>query len=61
MTTTYILYGRPKECHLRNTFDFWNVHEIMKTSGILQSTVRCQIKVHKVNFKAKNTANFQHL
>ena len=24
-------------------------------------TVRCQIKVHKVNFKAKNNAYFQHL
>ena len=25
------------------------------------STVRCQIKVHNVNFKAKNNAYFQHL
>ena len=24
-------------------------------------TVRCQIKVHKVNSKAKNNAYFQHL
>ena len=23
--------------HLRNEFDFWKVHEIMNTSGLLQS------------------------
>ena len=23
--------------HLRNEFNFWNVHEIMNTSGLLQS------------------------
>ena len=23
--------------HLRNEFDFWNVHGIMNTSGLLQS------------------------
>ena len=23
--------------HLRNEFDFWNVHRIMNTSGLLQS------------------------
>ena len=26
-----------KPIHLRNEFDFWKVHEIMNTSGVLQS------------------------
>ena len=32
-----------------------------RRARMLDSTVRCQIKVHKVNFKAKNNAKFQHL
>ena len=28
--------------HLRNEFNFWNVHGIMNTSGLLQIKVKCK-------------------
>ena len=30
-------YQSVHQIHLRNEFDFWNVHGIMNTSGLLQS------------------------
>ena len=35
--TEYLLCGNQKQNALRNEFNFWNVHGIMNTSGLLQS------------------------
>ena len=29
------------QCRIRNEFNFWNIHKIMNTSGLLQSNLLC--------------------
>ena len=53
-------------CLLRQNWLFEKkIHVFVNDNLIIyifaQYTVRCQIKVHKVNFKAKNNGYFQHL
>ena len=38
-----------------------NIYKFRHLFGNLLHVVMCQIKVHKVNFKAKNNAYFLHL
>ena len=42
-------------------FVYFSINVRKMNIWYLKTTVRCQIKVHKVNFKAKNNAYFQHL
>ena len=64
----WVVYGRRKipfpAKYLPKNLYSW-LGKLLKhnknASQISSCTVRCQIKVHKVNFKAKNNGYFQHL